>query len=68
MSATEVIEQIKQLPRVEQEQVFAFVRTLASSMEVREAPGVRYMDPEKAKAASQEIFSKHAELFRKLAQ
>ncbi|HLP78596.1 MAG TPA: hypothetical protein VK327_16950 [Candidatus Paceibacterota bacterium] len=67
MSATEIIEQIKQLPPAEQEQVFAFVKNLGSAATMREE-SVRYMDESKAKAVSQEIFSKHAELFRKLAQ
>ena len=67
MSATEIIEQIKQLPPAEQEQVLAFVKQLGAATTVREE-SVRYMDEAKAKAVSQEIFSKHAELFRKLAQ
>ena len=68
MSAKEVIEQIKLLPREEQERVFAFVRELADADSLHDEPTVRYMDERKAKAVSAEIFSEHAELFRKLAR
>jgi mRNA-degrading endonuclease RelE of RelBE toxin-antitoxin system len=67
MSATEIIEQIKKLPRQEQEQVFAFLKGLGESEAMHDEPGVRYMYPKKAKAVSSEIFSEHAGLFRKLA-
>lgn len=67
MTATEVIEQIKLLPREEQEQVAAFVKGLAADDALRDEPGVRYMDAKKAKAVSAEIFSERAGLFRKLA-
>jgi len=68
MSAKEVIEQIKLLPREEQERVFAFVQELADADSLHDEPTVRYMDARKAKAVSAEIFSEHAELFRKLAR
>jgi hypothetical protein len=67
MSAIEVIEKIKLLPREEQEQVFAFVKSLTDDGALHDAAGVRYMDAGKAKAVSAEIFSEHAGLFRKLA-
>ena len=67
MTATEVIEQIKLLPREEQEQVAAFVKGLVADDALRDEPGVRYMDAKKAKAVSAEIFSERAGLFRKLA-
>jgi mRNA-degrading endonuclease RelE of RelBE toxin-antitoxin system len=67
MSATEIIEQIKKLPRQEQEQVFAFLKRLDDSETLHDEPGVHYMDFKKAKAVSAEIFSEHAGLFRKLA-
>jgi hypothetical protein len=67
MSANEVIEKIKQLPRHEQEQVFAFVKSWTPDDALHDGPGVRYMDARKAKAVSAEIFSEHAGLFRKLA-
>lgn len=67
MSATEIIEQIKNLPREEQERVFAFMKSLEDTKALHDEPGVRYMDAQKAKAVSAEIFVAHAELFRKLA-
>jgi len=67
MSANEVIEQIKLLPREEQEEVLAFVRSLKSADVLRDEPGVRYMDAQKAKTVSAQIFSERAALFRKLA-
>jgi len=66
MSAIEVIEKIKLLPREEQEQVFAYVKSLTDNA-LHDGPGVRYMDANKAKAVSAKIFSDHAGLFRKLA-
>ena len=67
MNAIEVIEQIRLLPRMEQEQVITFVNGLRETDTLRDEPTVRYMDARKAKAVSTEIFSEHAELFRKLA-
>lgn len=66
MSATQVIDEIKSLPRNEQEVVIAFVEKLQS--EIVEQKQTRSMDAAKAKAVSEKIFSDHAELFRKLAQ
>lgn len=57
MSANEVIEQIRQLPREEQRKVVAYVREL-------EAQGVG----EEFKRMADEMFTTNAELFRKLAQ
>jgi len=67
MSAIEVIEKIKLLSREEQEQVFAFIKSLKAEGALHDESGVRYMDTAKAKAVSAEIFSEHAGLFRKLA-
>ena len=67
MSAIEVIEQIRLLPREEQEQVITFVNDLRAAETLHDEPTVRYMDARKAKAVSTQIFSEHAELFRKLA-
>ena len=67
MSAIEVIEKIKLLPREEQEQVFTFVKNWTPDGALHDGPGVRFMDAGKAKAVSAEIFSEHAGLFRKLA-
>ena len=67
MSAIEVIEKIKLLSREEQEEVFAYIKSLRTEGALHDEPGVRYMDAGKAKAVSAEIFSEHAGLFRKLA-
>ena len=58
VSANEVIDQIKQLPREEQRKVVAYVRELAASGEVGE----------EFKQMANEVFTTNAELFRKLAQ
>ena len=67
MSAAEIIEQIEKLSPEEQEQIFAFVKSLLETDVLHDEPTVRYMDAQKAKTVSAEIFSEHAELFRKLA-
>jgi hypothetical protein len=67
MSAIEVIEQFKELSREEQKRVVAFVNSWPDADESHDGSAVRYMDARKAKAVSAEIFSEHAELFRKLA-
>jgi hypothetical protein len=67
MSVTEIIELIKKLPREEQKQLFAFIKSLVESEILHDESTVRYMDAGKAKAVSTEIFSERAELFRKLA-
>jgi hypothetical protein len=65
MSAAEIIEQIKALPREEQRQVFSFVRS-AEAEPVE--PKVQYMDMATFRAAKERVFEKHSELFRRLAQ
>ena len=67
MSATRVIDEIKNLPRDQQEVVIAFVEKLQSEIST-EREQIRYMDPAKAKAISEKLFADHAGLFRKLAQ
>jgi hypothetical protein len=67
VSANEIIEQIRKLPREEQDEVFAFVRGLVESGALRDQPTVRYMDAGKARAVSAEVFSQRAGLFQKLA-
>jgi len=67
MSATQVIDEIKNLPREEQAVVIAFVERLQGELSA-EPKQTRYMDPSKAKAISERVFTEHAELFRKLAQ
>ena len=58
MSANEVIEQIKQLPREEQQKIVAYVHELET------AEGVS----DEFKRMANEVFTTNAELFRKLAQ
>ena len=60
MSAAEIIEQIQTLPPEERKKVAAFVRQL----ERAERQGVS----EEFKRVADEVFTKNAELFRKLAQ
>ncbi|MBI3875073.1 MAG: hypothetical protein HY300_03740 [Verrucomicrobia bacterium] len=58
MSATEVIEEIRQLPREERRKVAAYLRELESADKVGED----------FKRTADEVFTTNAELFRKLAQ
>ena len=67
MSATQVISEIQNLPPQEQAVVLDFVRKLDRDLAAASG-AVRHMDPAKAKAISEKIFSDNAELFRKLAQ
>ncbi len=65
MSAIEIIELIKALPRADQAQVKAFVHELPDA----ETPiGPAVMDADKARQISQRIFAENRELFTKLAQ
>lgn len=65
MSANEVIEQIKQLPREEQQRVASFVRTLEQQGAIGSpVAGVS----EDFKRVADEVFTTNAELFKKLAQ
>jgi hypothetical protein len=58
MSASEVIEEIKQLPREEQRKVAAFLHQIESRGEISE----------EFKRVADEVFTTNDELFRKLAQ
>jgi hypothetical protein len=58
MSATEVIEEIKQLPREEQRKVAAYIHQMEAHGEVSE----------EFKKIADEVFTTNDELFRKLAQ
>ena len=64
MSATEVIEQIKSLPPDEQAKVAEFLRNHAASRAKTPECNVA----EEFKKAADQVFTKNAELFRKLAQ
>jgi hypothetical protein len=61
MSATEVIEEIKRLPLQEREKVLNFLQS-------EEAHATAEKVSPEFKAIADEVFTKNAELFRKLAQ
>lgn len=67
VSATEVIEQIKQLPREEQRKVTAFVREMTDAREESKAQ-VRYANDANFDKAADKVLREHADLFRRLAQ
>ena len=58
MSASEIIEEFKQLPREEQRKVAAYIHQMESAGEVRD----------EFKRIADEVFTTNDELFRKLAQ
>jgi hypothetical protein len=62
VSAVEVIEQIKPLPRSEQAKVIDFMAELQKLQ-----PDIRYMTDEEFNRAADEEFKKHGELLRRLA-
>lgn len=63
MSAAEVIEQIKALPKAEQAQVFEFVQK-----EVRPAEAQSAASSEPIESIATRIFDRYDPLFRKLAE
>jgi hypothetical protein len=65
VSATEVIEQIKQLPREEQQKVVAFIHAAEDTGKLAK-PAAEVSD--EFKRMADEVFRTNAELFRKLAQ
>ena len=65
MSATEVIEQIRKLPREEQQKVVAYVQEIEVAAAPDQAGG---KVSESFKRVADEVFATNAELFRKLAQ
>jgi len=58
VSANEVIDQIRQLPREEQQKVVAYIHELETTQSVSE----------EFKRIADEVFTTNDELFRKLAQ
>jgi hypothetical protein len=65
MSATEVIEQIKKLPREDQRKVAAFIHAAEEAGAIQK-PGSGVS--EEFQQIADEVFTTNAELFRKLAQ
>ena len=66
MSALEIIEQIKVLPPEEKAKVVDYVRQLQVGPSAMTE--VRLMDQAEFNAAKKRMFSKHADLLKKLAQ
>ncbi|HEU5070463.1 MAG TPA: hypothetical protein VFV96_08630 [Verrucomicrobiae bacterium] len=66
MSAIEVIEQIKKLPREEQQKVTAFIHAAEAAGTIAQPAGDKVS--EEFKRVADEVFNTNAELFRKLAQ
>lgn len=67
MSAIEVINEVRNLPVQEQEQVLNFLRENLRSHRSAE-DGVKYADEADFKKAAEKVFQKHDNLFRRLAQ
>jgi len=67
MSAHEIIEQIKALPREEQAAVVQFIHQLEAGG-ASSAKGMQFATPEEAEAAGDKVVKQYAEVFRKLAQ
>jgi hypothetical protein len=67
MSAAEVIELIKKLPPEEKAEVIAFAKNAESEVRSTDRK-VRYVSQEKFAEITPEVFAKHDELFRRLAQ
>jgi hypothetical protein len=64
MSATEVIEEIKRLPREGQSVVKQFVERMDATADT----AVKYLSDDEVDLASEKIFDRHSNLFKKLAQ
>lgn len=66
MSAVEVIEQIKKLPREEQQKVTAFIHAAEAAGMIAQPSGDKVI--EEFRRVADEVFATNSELFRKLAQ
>ena len=67
MSALEIIEQIKALPKEEQAAVVQFVHQLEAGR-ASPAKGIRFATSGEAEAAGDKVVRQYADVFRKLAQ
>jgi hypothetical protein len=67
MSAQEIIEMIKKLPPEQQAEVFAFGDEARSSADSN-GQAIRHAQKTRVKQVMAEVFDRHPELFRKLAQ
>lgn len=61
MNATDVIQQYKLLPEIEQAKVAEFIQSSATGT-------VRYANDESVLATAKQVFDQHPELFHRLAQ
>jgi hypothetical protein len=66
MRAIEIIEEIKRLPREEQQEVAAFVHAAEAAGTIAQPSPDKVS--EQFKGVADEVFTTNAELFRKLAQ
>ena len=64
MSATEIIAEIKKLPREEQQKIAVYIDEIKRDLTGKPGTGVS----EEFKRVADEVFTTNAELFRKLAQ
>jgi hypothetical protein len=67
MSALEIIEQIKALPREEQAAVVQFIHLLEAGGASADK-GIHFATPGQAEAAGDKVVRQYAEVFRKLSQ
>ena len=68
MSATEVIEDLEKLPRIEQDKVFDYLARQRANLNVTESRPITYASDTEAEAAGDVVFREHAELLRRLAK
>lgn len=66
MSATEIIEQIKALPKSERSRVLEFVKSLGDN--AGEQKQIHFASPEQAKEAGDRVVRQYPDVFQKLAQ
>ena len=66
MTARQIIQEIKDLPRSDQEEVLRAVQS--ELQESKAVPAVQYIDRDEALKAADRIFAERADLFKKLAE
>jgi hypothetical protein len=64
MTTRQIIQEIKDLPRPDQEEVLHALESVLQTSK----PETRFASKEQVEKASEIVFAKHDELFRKLAQ
>ena len=68
MSATEIIAEIKKLPREEQQKIAAYINAIAPQRESEPVSEARYATDGEFNEAVERVLNERAELLRKLAQ